>query len=128
MAATSRSRESENSSNLPVENSAQGVPEAEMPVSHKHAVNAKKRRVDAGGPHQEEATGKVAVIAMWFCFVLGVACVSCGIMGIWASHSQSSSVVYFARLGSAYVPVLRATAAVCLVLGAILVRRGWRRS
>jgi hypothetical protein len=128
MAAASMSGGSTNPSNFSVENSVQSVPEAAIPVSRKYAVNSKKKRVDAGSSHQEEgATSNVAVVKMWFCFVFGVVCVSCGIMGIWASHSEGISSIYFAWLGSAYVPVLRATAAACLILGAILVRRGWRR-
>ena len=127
MAATSMSGGSANPRELSVANFVQSVPGAAIPVSREHAVNAKKGR--AGSLHQEDgATSNAAVVQMWFCFVFGVVCVSYGIMGIWTSYSQVPSSIYFARLGSAYVPVLRANAAACLILGAILVRRGWRRS
>jgi predicted membrane metal-binding protein len=89
-------------------------------------VSVKKRRVDAGSSYQEDGTAaNITIVKMWFCFVFGVACVTCGIVGIWASYSQDSSSIYFAWLASVYVPVLRANAVACLVLGAILVRRGW---
>src|ERR1700744_4866243 len=103
MAATSMSGGSANPRGLSVDKFVQSVPGA---VSRKHAVNAKKRRVDAGNFHQEEgATSNAALVQMWFCFVFGVVCVSCGIMGIGVSYSQAPSSIYFARLGSAYVPV-----------------------
>jgi hypothetical protein len=127
MAAASSSRHLANPRNLQVETSAQSGPEDAIPVSRDHAVNAKKRRLDAkSSNHEEGVTANVAVVERWFCFVLGVVCVACGVMGILTSHSQGPSSIYFARLGSAYVPILRTTAVACLVLGAILVRRGWR--
>jgi hypothetical protein len=127
MAATSR--KPANPSGLSVENSAQSAPEATISASFEHVVKAKDMRVDAGSSHQEaRADTNVAVVEMWFCFVLGVVCMYCGIAGIWASHSHGLLSIHFARLGSAYVPVLRATAIACLILGAILIRHGWAQS
>jgi hypothetical protein len=64
-------------------------------------------------------------VAMWFCCLLGVACVLFGIDGIYTSFSQEASSVRFEWLGFGYVPLLRGTAVVSVVLGGMLVRRGW---
>jgi hypothetical protein len=64
-------------------------------------------------------------VAMWFCCLLGVACVLFGIDGIYTSFSQEASSVRFEWLGFGYVPLLRGTAVASVVLGGMLVRRGW---
>jgi hypothetical protein len=126
MTGSSRSRRSAAPYDLPAEHPAKSISVATMPISREDPAHGNKRSANTGSSHREEhPTAMVAVIEMWFCFVLGTACVSCGIMGLWVSHSESTSSIHFARLGSAYVPVLRATAVACLVLGAMLVRRGW---
>ena len=56
------------------------------------------------------------VVAMWFCFLLGVACVLFGIDGIYTSFSQEASSVRFEWLGFGYVPLLRGTAVASVVL------------
>ena len=64
-------------------------------------------------------------VAMWVCCVLGVGCVLFGIDGICTSFSQQASSVRFEWLGFGYVPLLRSTAVASVVLGGMLVRRGW---
>ena len=65
------------------------------------------------------------VVEQWICFVLGFVCMACGMWGICMKSGQSALSTSIAWLGSLYVPTLRITAAVCLALGVMLVRRGW---
>jgi hypothetical protein len=66
----------------------------------------------------------VVVFEQWICFVLGVVCIASGIWGIFLEISQNALPTSLAWLGSAYMPTLRVTAVVCLVMGLVLVRHG----
>jgi hypothetical protein len=68
---------------------------------------------------------RAAVIGQWICFVLGVVCIACGALGIFANHIEGPPSASIAWLGSAYMPALRVTALLCLLMGLLLVRRGW---
>jgi hypothetical protein len=55
----------------------------------------------------------IVAIEQWICLVLGFVCIASGIWGI------------FLKLSQTYGLTLRATAVACLVMGLVLVRRGW---
>jgi hypothetical protein len=107
----------------------------------------------AGGPHEDQArppdeqmpgpprggqsakrdeetnltNPNIAMAEQWLCFLLGLICMVCGIVGICMKYSQGPSSAYIPWLGSAYGPTLRFTAIACFGLGAVLVRWGWAR-
>jgi hypothetical protein len=68
--------------------------------------------------------GLIVAIEQWICLSLGVVCIASGTRGIFLRVSQNGLPICLAWLGSAYVPTLRVTAAGCLVMGLVLVRRG----
>jgi hypothetical protein len=70
---------------------------------------------------------KSVVIQQWICFVLGFVCMASGIWGICMKCGQYPLPAYIAWLGTLYVPTLRVAAVQSLVMGVVLVRRGWAR-
>ncbi len=67
------------------------------------------------------------VLEQWICLVLGLVCIASGIRGICMKLSRTTLPAHLAWLGPGYVPTLRATAVVCLVMGGVLIRRGLTR-
>ena len=82
-----------------------------------------KKREDE--PSYSPLMMQIVVIEQWICLALGIACVASGIAGIFMDPGRNALPADLAWLGAAYVPVLRITAAVCLVLGVVLVRLAW---
>jgi hypothetical protein len=68
----------------------------------------------------------IVVIEEWICMVLGIICIVSGIVGLAMNPSQNDVAAGLSWLKSMYILLLRATATVCLALGAALVRLGWR--
>jgi hypothetical protein len=66
-------------------------------------------------------------IELWLCFILGLICMTCGILGLCTAPSQAPPSVDTAWLRAAYIPALRVTAVACFLMGAILGRKGWRQ-
>jgi hypothetical protein len=91
-------------------------------VGYRERASSAGRRMWAREGNEPTAT---IVVEQWICFVLGFVCMACGIWGICMKPGQSALSIYIAWLGSLYVPALRITAAACLGLGVMLVRRGW---
>jgi hypothetical protein len=94
---------------------------------HKDTLSAghsmeKKRKAE---PNYSPLMMLIVVIEQWICLALGIACVASGIAGIFMDPGRNALAAHLAWLGAAYMPVLRITAAVCLVLGVVLVRLGW---
>jgi hypothetical protein len=89
------------------------------------ASSAGRRVGKKEGSKQQGAPPATIVVEQWICFVLGFVCMVCGTWGICMKSGQSVLSTYIAWLGSLYVPALRITAAVCLGLDVMLVRRGW---
>ncbi len=95
-------------------------------LDHQRTLSAGPRMRKKGGDEPKGAQPTtVVVVEQWICFVLGFICMAFGIWGIWMKPGQYAFSAYIAWLGSLYVPTLRVTAAVCLGLGVMLVRRGW---
>ena len=95
---------------------------------HKDTLSAghsmeKKREAE---PNYSPLMMLIVGIEQWICLVLGIACVVSGIAGIFMDPGRNALPADLAWLGSAYLPVLRITAAVCLALGVVLVRLGGR--
>ena len=65
------------------------------------------------------------VVEQWICFLLGFACMAFGAWGLYMRPGWHPLSEHIAWLGSLYVPVLRLTAAACLGMGVVLIRRGW---
>lgn len=65
------------------------------------------------------------VVEQWICFVLGFACIAFGAWGLYMRPERHPLSNQIAWLGSLYVPALRLTAAACLGMGLVLIRRGW---
>jgi len=74
---------------------------------------------------QKDALLGTIVVAQWICFVLGFVCVALGTWGICMKPGQDALPTYIAWLGLLYMPALRVTAAACLGMGMVLIRRGW---
>lgn len=66
----------------------------------------------------------IVAIEQWFCFLLGIVCMAFGVWGICIRYREGLLPAWLTWLGSAYLPVLRVTAAACLGLGVALVRLG----
>jgi hypothetical protein len=94
-------------------------------LDRERASSAGRRMWKREGNELQGAPSATIVVEQWICFVLGFVCMACGIWGICMKSGQSALSTYIAWLGSLYVPALRITAAVCLGLGVMLVRRGW---
>jgi hypothetical protein len=67
----------------------------------------------------------LSVVELWLCFILGLICMICGILGLCTAPNQTPPWVNSAWLRAAYVPALRVTAVACILMGAILGRKGW---
>ena len=92
-------------------------------------LNAKQSPESTAGDGSKDFTPSwVADIEQWICFVLGVICIACGALGVFAKQVKGPPSGSIAWLGSAYVPALRLTALLCLFMGLLLARRGWSRS
>jgi hypothetical protein len=85
----------------------------------------RKARSSAGDGGKDLAPGWVGVLRLWTFFVLGVFCIVCGAFGVFAQQIEGPLSASVAWLGSAYVPVLRVTAVLCIFVVLLLVRRGW---
>ena len=81
---------------------------------------ARKRNHQAGSP-----PAVLSVVELWLCFILGLICMICGILGLCTAPSQAPPSVDTAWLRAAYVPALRVTAVACLLMGGVLGRKGW---
>jgi hypothetical protein len=81
---------------------------------------ARKRNHQTGSP-----PAVLSVIELWLCFILGLICMICGILGLCTAPSRVLPSVDSAWLQAAYVPALRVTAVACLLMGAILGKIGW---
>jgi hypothetical protein len=98
-------------------------------LDHKHTSSAGQGIWKNGEDERKDSRFKLIVaIEQWICLVLGVVCIVSGVWGAFLKANQNVSLAYLAWLGSAYVPTLRLTAAGCLVMGLVLVRRGVTRS
>lgn len=105
---------------------ANNLPEGPIARSQKRSENREGRIETIATTDRENiAPANWTAVAMWFCCLLGVACVLFGIDGIYTSFSQEASSGRFEWLGFGYVPLLRGTAVASVVLGGMLVRRGW---
>jgi hypothetical protein len=92
----------------------------ERPSSADQGVK-KNRKEERKGPR----FGQIVAIEQWICLVLGVVCIASGTYGVFLKLSQNALPAYLAWLTTAYVPTLRITAVACLVMGLVLVRRGF---
>jgi hypothetical protein len=81
---------------------------------------ARERNHQTGSPH-----AVLSAIELWLCFILGLICMICGILGLCMAPSQAPPSVDSAWLRAAYVPAFRVTAVACFLMGAILGRKGW---
>jgi hypothetical protein len=91
----------------------------EPPASAKQGMKKNREEERKNPPF-----GLIVAIEQWICLVLGVACIASGTWGIFLKLSQNALPAYLAWLAMGYVPTLRITAVVCLVMGLVLVRRG----
>jgi hypothetical protein len=84
---------------------------------------------NSGARERNHQTGSfpavLSVVELWLCFILGLICMICGILGLCTAPSQAPPWVDSAWLRAAYVPALRVTAVACFLMGAILGRTGW---
>jgi hypothetical protein len=104
---------------------ANKLPEGPIARSQKRRENGEGRIETIATTDRENiAPANWTGVAMWFCCLLGVACVLFGIDGFYTSFSQEASSVRFEGLGFGYVPLLRGTAVASVVLGGTLMRRG----
>ena len=83
-------------------------------------IVVRERTHQAASPH-----AVLPAIELWLCFILGLICMICGILGLCTAPSQAPPSVDTAWLRAAYVPALRVTAVACFLMGAILGRKGW---
>jgi hypothetical protein len=90
------------------------------------ASRAGRKERSKGVDKQNKAPlATIVAIEQWVCFLLGIVSITVGIWGICMKCSADSLPADIAWLGSVYVPALRGTAVVCVLIGAVLVRRGW---
>ena len=75
--------------------------------------------------HGDSPHAVLPAIALWLCFILGLICMICGILGLCTAPSQALPSINTAWLRAAYVAKLRVTAVACFLMGGILVRKGW---
>jgi hypothetical protein len=69
----------------------------------------------------------IVIVEQRLCFLFGFICMVCGGLGICMKYSLDLSSGDILWLGSVYRPALWFTAVACLVLGAVLLRRGLAR-
>jgi hypothetical protein len=94
--------------------------------TYRQPLSAKQKAGSRAGDEPKDLTpSKADVIGQWICFVLGVVCIVCGAIGIFAKQIDGPPPASVAWLGSAYIPTLRVTALFCLFMGLLLVRREW---
>ncbi|HEY4008514.1 MAG TPA: hypothetical protein VGM11_00060 [Acidobacteriaceae bacterium] len=93
--------------------------------THGQPWNARQKVESGENPLSDAKPAWAAVIGQWTFFVLGVFCVVCGVLGVFARRVEGPLSASVAWLGSAYVPTLRVTALLCVFVGLVLVRRGW---
>ena len=97
-------------------------------LGRERALNVGQGTRNKGGDEQKNAqTTTIVVIEQWICLVLGVACMALGMWGTCMKAGQDALSEYIAWLGPLYIPTLRVTAVVCVGLGVVLIRRGWRQ-
>jgi hypothetical protein len=90
------------------------------------ASRAGRKERSKGADKQNKAPlATIVAIEQWVCFLLGIVSITVGIWGICMKCSADSLPADIASLGSVYVPALRGTAVVCVLIGAVLVRVGW---
>jgi hypothetical protein len=93
---------------------------------HERTSGVGRRMRERGGDAQKSAPPTtIFVIQQWICLVLGLVCMAFGMWGICMKPEQDALSAYIAWLGSLYMPTLHVTAAICIGLGVMLVRRGW---
>jgi hypothetical protein len=92
-----------------------------MPVSRA----GRKERSKGADKQNKASLATIVAIEQWVCFALGITCMAFGISGICMKCSVDTLRADIGWLGPVYVPTLRVTAVVCLVMGAVLVRRAW---
>jgi hypothetical protein len=85
----------------------------------------RKERSKEAGKQNKVPLATIVAIEQWVCFALGITCMAFGIWGICMKCSVDTLRADIAWLGPVYVPTLRVTAVVCLVMGALLMRRAW---
>jgi hypothetical protein len=96
-----------------------------LPASEHGKVATRKNETVEADEENAVANPRVVAMQQWICFLLGLICISCGIVGIWIKRDEALGSADIAWLGSAYWPTLRLTAVICVALGVALVRRGW---
>ena len=94
--------------------------------AYRQPLNTKRAEGAARAQPKDLTPSRAAVIGQWICFVLGVVCIVCGAFGIFVKPIEGPPPAYVAWLGSAYMPALRGTALLCVFVGALLVRVGWK--
>jgi hypothetical protein len=93
--------------------------------TYRQPLNAKQKSESTARDEPKNFTpSRAAVIGQWICFVLGVVCIACGVFGVFANHIEGPPSAFVAWLGLAYMPALRITALLCLLMGLLLVHRG----
>jgi hypothetical protein len=110
-----------------------GLPDMSKPSSQQRggpvcmrASDVKQNSAAREKTHQAESHNAVLpAIELWLCFILGVLCMICGILGLCMASSQAPAPTDTAWLRTAYVPALRVTSVACFLMGAILGRKGW---
>jgi hypothetical protein len=85
----------------------------------------RKERSKQADKQNKVPLATIVAIEQWVCFALGITCMAFGIWGICMKCSVDTLRADIAWLGPVYVPTLRVTAVVCLVMGVLLVRRAW---
>jgi hypothetical protein len=89
-------------------------------------LSTSRRTMKKEGASQQDAlVPNLVVVAQWICFVFGLACIASGVWGICIKCGQIALPAHLAWLRSVYALTLRLTAVACLVMGVVLVRRGW---
>jgi len=81
----------------------------------------------AGKKVEQEAhpPAPLIVIEQWLCLALGIVCAVSGLWGIVMKLGPRALSAHLAWSERVYVPMLRITAAVCVVMGVILLRLGF---
>ena len=101
-------------------------PSESSSLIHRQPLSAKQQSAKPSGNGPKDLTPSLtAVIERWICFVLGLVCIACGAFAMFANHTEKPLSASTTWLGSAYMPALRITALLCVVMGSLLVRHGW---
>jgi hypothetical protein len=109
-----------------------GLPDMSKPSSQQRNGSVWMRTSDVernSVARERNQTGNspagLSALGLWLCFILGLICMICGILGLCTAPSQAPPSLDTAWLRAAYVPALRVTAVACFLMGAILGRKGW---